>query len=85
MSFIDELMGQLDSRHRLILVALLSKYGGTTIYLPIESQKDRRIRAARNMIENGMSNREICEELRKRFGKSARQITRDVKAARIMS
>ena len=85
-SFITELHSVMPNPFaRLKLVALLAKYAGQTIYIPTESKQDRRIRAAGNMLANGMCSAEIAGAIVTRFNVSKRTAERDVISARNLS
>lgn len=84
--FCKSLLDALTSpSERLRLAAALVKWQGCTIHLPVDSKKERRIRAAQRMLENGMGGPEIVDVLRERFGVTARTGQRDVESARKMS
>lgn len=84
--FIAELIKAMpDGRAELMLLACLDKYAGTTIYLPMQSRRERRIKAASNMLANGMAYDEITQAIAKRFGVSTRTAQRDIEHARKMS
>jgi hypothetical protein len=82
--FISELTAAMpDPRSRMGAMAVLARWAGMTLYLPVASESERRARAAKNMIESGgMSSADISNVLRQRFNISARTALRDVKAAR---
>lgn len=85
-AFVAELLEAMPTpQARLLLAARLAKYAGRVIYLPVESKKERRIRAAFNMLINGMSAADTAAALVKRFAVAARTAQRDVEAARKMS
>jgi hypothetical protein len=67
---------------RLLLTACLAKYAGMTVYLPAESKKARRIRAAENMLRNHMTAADAATALVERFRVSMRTAQRDVETAR---
>lgn len=70
---------------RMLLAARLAKYAGCTVYIPADSKAERRIQAARRMLDNGMAPADIAESIRARFQVSVRTAQRDVAAARQMS
>lgn len=86
MQFVDDLMAEMPTPlAKLRLASALAKYEGFTIYLPMRSKSERRIGAAINMLENGMSPAEAAAAIKARFAVSIRTATRDVTAARKMS
>jgi Mor family transcriptional regulator len=70
---------------RLMCLSVLARWAGTSIYLPMESKTQRRRRAAAHMLDSAMSNAEVAEALRERFGISARTAWRDVEKAKCHS
>jgi hypothetical protein len=70
---------------RMACVAFLSRWAGSTVYIPSESRKERRQRAAENMLANGMTDPDIARAIFNRFQVSMRTAQRDVKEARKMS
>lgn len=85
-SFTEELAAAMPTPHaRLILIAVLAKYAGTTVYIPTESKQDRRIRAAVNMLANGMNAAEAAAAIVARFNVAQRTAQRDVEKARNLS
>jgi Mor family transcriptional regulator len=75
-----------DARSRAILIMELAKWGGKTLYLPAGPKRSaRRVSAARNMLNNGMSVAESALAIHERFGISLRQAQRDVESARQVS
>jgi len=85
-SFADELIAAMPSPHaRLVLVATLAKYAGMTVYIPADSKRDRRVRAAQNMLTNGMSDADTAAAIAERFRVSQRTAQRDVQTARKLS
>lgn len=85
-AFVQHLLAAMPGPEaRLRLAAALAAYEGCTIYLPAGSKAARRIRAATNMLANGMTGTEAAEAIRKRFGVSRRTSERDVRSARKMS
>lgn len=85
-SFVEELVAAMPTAHaRLVLVAALSKFAGTSVYIPTESKQDRRVIAAGNMLTNGMDAAEAAAALVARFRVSQRTAQRDVEKARNLS
>jgi hypothetical protein len=81
--FVDELVAAMPTpQAKLLLIARLVKYAGMTIYIPTESKKARRVRAAANMRANGMSAADAANAIIERFGVALRTAQRDVEAAR---
>jgi len=70
---------------RMLLASRLAKYAGCTVYIPADSKTERRIQAARRMLDNGMAPCAITDAIRTRFQVSMRTAQRDVGAARKMS
>jgi len=70
---------------RMACTAVLYRWAGYTVYIPAESQADRRRRAAVNMLANGMQTAEIAKTISARFNVTPRTAYRDVKIARKMS
>jgi len=81
----DLLKAMPDGRSELMLLACLDRYAGTTIYLPMQSRSERRIKAAENMLANGMAYDDITQAIAKRFCVSTRTAQRDIEYARKMS
>lgn len=85
-SFVDELVAAMPSHHaRFVLVAVLAKYSGQSVYIPSESKMARRVRAAENMLANGMPAAEAATAIAARFNVSQRTAQRDVEKARNLS
>ena len=85
-SFVDDLVAAMPTPHaRLVLVAALAKYSGQSVYIPTESKPDRRVRAAQNMLANGMDSAEAAAAIAARFCVSQRTAQRDVEKARNLS
>lgn len=85
-SFVDDLHAAMPTPNaRLLLTACLAKYAGLTVYIPTEPKQDRRVRAAANMLANGMGTANIAAAIVQRFNVSKRTAERDVKAARSLS
>ncbi len=84
--FIHDLLDAMPTPHaQMLLAARLAKYAGCTVYIPADSKAERRIQAARRMLENHMAPAEISEAIRARFQVSVRTAQRDGNAARKMS
>ncbi|MBP5986912.1 MAG: hypothetical protein KA538_06965 [Azonexus sp.] len=85
-SFVDELHAAMPTpQAQLLLVACLAKYAGQTIYIPTEPKQARRVRAATNMLANGMRPADISAAIVCRFNVSQRTAERDVQNARNFS
>lgn len=85
-AFIDDLIrAVVTPQARLGVLACMAKYAGQSIYIPVESKLDRRIKAAGNMLRNGMEPAEVATALVTRFGISLRTAQRNVTAARKLS
>lgn len=84
--FMQALLDAMPTPHaRMVAVAVLSRYAGESVYLPVSGKAGRRAQAAANMLANGVAPTDIAHALRERFGISARTAFRDVKLARKMS
>ena len=84
--FVEELVAAMPNpQARLVLIAVLAKYAGQTVYIPLESKRERRVRSARHMLSNNMSAAEVAATIAARFRVSQRTAYRDVKTARNMS
>lgn len=84
--FIADLISAMpDGRSELMLIARLNKWAGQTIYLPMQNMRERRIKAAANMLANGMAYDQISTAIADRFGVSSRTAQRDIENARKMS
>ena len=70
---------------RLACLSVLGRWAGSNVYLPAENKALRRRRAAKNMIDNGMTSGDIVQALRERFKISDRTALRDVSSARKMA
>jgi len=85
-AFVQDLVKSMPTpQAKLLLLSCLAKYSGHVVYLPVESKKQRRERAAENMIRNGMPTPDIAAALVERFGISMRTALRDVAGARKLS
>lgn len=85
-AFISDLLEAMPTpMARMNLASRLAKYAGQTIYLPAESERQKRVKAAFNMLENGMVSNEIIPALIERYRISDRTASRDVNSARKMS
>lgn len=84
--FIADLLASMPTPEaRLRACACLAKYSGLTIYLPVEPKKDRRVRAAANMLRNQMAESDSAAAIVERYNVSVRTAQRDVAEARKMS
>ena len=61
------------------LIRFRSKYEGKTVYIPTDSKRSRRIRAAKNMTDNGMLASDVVETLVERFNICDKTARRDLK------
>ena len=85
-SFADELIAAMPNpQARLVLVAVLAKYAGQTVYIQTEPKQERRVRVAINMLANGMDAAEAAAAIATRFRVSQRTAQRDVATARNLS
>lgn len=70
---------------KLRLLTALAQFEGCTIYLARAPKAARRVRAASNMLANGIPPADAAHAIRERFAVTARTAFRDVAAARKMS
>lgn len=81
-SFISDLLGAMPSQHaRMMVIAVLYRWQGQTIYLPTDSKASRRRRAASSMLTNGMQKHEIVKAISERFNVTNRTAYRDCQNA----
>lgn len=81
-SFISELIDLFkEPEQKMTLIRFLSRYEGKTLYFPKDSKKERRARAAKNMLIRGMDNQSIIDALMQRFNICDKTARRDIREA----
>ena len=85
-TFVADLLRAMPSPGaKMACTTVLYRWGGFTIYIPAQSQADRRRRAAENMLANGMESAAVVQAISERFNVTQRTAYRDVETARKMS
>jgi Mor family transcriptional regulator len=70
-----------DPRSRVIVLSVLARWAGSSLYLPTPSKAARRSQSAANMLANGMTCADAANVLRQRFNVAQRTAERYVKRA----
>lgn len=76
--FRRDLLDVLDGEARLAALVVLAEWGGTVVYLPRSSARERRLAVARQLLAEGVARAAAVQALIARFGISASTAWRDL-------